>query len=178
MRAGKQVAHSHGAAMLHQTGFAYIAILVALLLLSLGTQGVMTWVSQQAQRDREEALLQTGVLYAKAIGAYYRATPGATKRWPPSLEALLEDKRLLQVQRHLRELYPDPVTRQMDWELIRAPDGGIQGLHSKSTTTPIRFGPLEIDDIRLPAATRYADWSFVASADLAPVVPVPKAAKL
>lgn len=150
-----------------QRGFAYIAVLVALLLVSLGTQGVMLVVSQQAQREREESLLRTGAAYARAIGSYYRATPGSLKRWPSSLEELLEDKRLLQVHRHIRELYPDPMTRNANWELVPAPEGGIQGVRSRSTQAPLRAGPVEVDELTLPAAQRYAEWTFVHQPDTA-----------
>lgn len=161
-----------------QRGFTYIAVLAALVLVSLGTQGVMQVVSQQAQREREDALLRIGATYARAIGSYYRATPGAVKRWPSSLEELLEDKRLLQVHRHIRELYPDPLTRNIDWELVAAPEGGIQGVRSRSTKAPLRAGPVEIDELALPAAQRYAQWSFVYQPELAPVTPAPQKGRL
>lgn len=138
-----------------------IAVLVVLLLVSLSTQSVMQWVSQQAQRERETTLLSTGSQYVRAIGAYYESSPGAVKRWPSSLEDLLEDKRKLQLQRHLRELYPDPVSRNTPWELVLAPDGGIQGVRSRSSQTPIRSGPVEWEELQLPAASSYQDWKFV-----------------
>ena len=52
MRSGKRL---HG-----QRGFAYVAVLLALVLLGLTTNGVMSSVSQQAQREREAELLRTG----------------------------------------------------------------------------------------------------------------------
>jgi type II secretory pathway pseudopilin PulG len=144
-----------------QRGFTYIAVLVALLMLSLATQGVITYVSHQAQREREADLLRIGQTYAKAIGAYYQASPGTIKRWPATLEDLLEDRRLVGVVRHIRELYPDPITRTFSWDLIRAPDGGIAGVRSTSTLAPIRTGVVELDELTLPPAIRYADWEFV-----------------
>ncbi|WP_294772612.1 type II secretion system protein [uncultured Rhodoferax sp.] len=159
-----------------QGGFTYVAVLAALLLVSLGTQGVMFVASQQAQREREDVLLNIGTTYARAIGSYYRATPGSVKRWPASLEELLEDKRLLQVHRHIRELYPDPMTRSMDWELVPAPEGGIQGIRSRSSKAPLRTGPVAMDEFLLPAATRYADWTFIYRPEMAP--PTSAAAKV
>ncbi|MDT7517126.1 type II secretion system protein [Rhodoferax mekongensis] len=138
-----------------------IAVLVMLLLVSLSTQSVMQSVSQQAQREREAALLSTGLQYVRAIGAYYESSPGAVKRWPSSLEDLLEDKRKLQLHRHLRELYPDPVSRATPWELVLSPDGGIQGVRSRSSQTPIRSGPVQWEELQLPAASSYQDWKFV-----------------
>ena len=144
-----------------QRGFTFIALLVAMLLLSLATQGVMTSVSQQAQREREADLLRIGHTYAQAIGAYYEASPGVIKRWPTALEDLLEDKRLVTVKRHLREVYPDPITRSSNWGLILAADGGFTGVHSYSVIAPIRSTPVGLGLGPIPNVTRYADWQFV-----------------
>lgn len=150
-----------------QRGFTFIALLCALVLLSLATQGVVQVVSQQAQREREEALLRTGSAFVQAIGNYYEATPGVVKRWPVTLEELLEDKRLVQIKRHVREIYPDPITQRVDWDLVMAPDGGIQGIRSRSTKAPIRRGAVQTDHFVLPAAQRYSDWAFVYQPDVA-----------
>jgi len=144
-----------------ESGFTYIAVLVALLMMSLATQGVLTYVSQQSQREREADLLRIGQAYVQAIGAYYEATPGSVKRWPKTLEDLLEDRRLVSIRRHLREIYPDPITRLPDWNLLRARDGGIEGLRSRSELTPIRSGAMDLGNVKLEAASRYADWQFV-----------------
>lgn len=121
----------------------------------------MTYVSQQAQRERETDLLRVGQAYARAIGAYYESTPGSVKRWPQSLEDLVEDKRQVTIQRHLREIYPDPVTRSRTWGQVIANGGGIQGVYSQSAEAPIRVGPVQLDTLMLPAASRYAQWLFV-----------------
>jgi type II secretory pathway pseudopilin PulG len=147
--------------MPRQAGFTYIAVLLAMLLLALSTQGVMTYVSQQAQRDRETELLRIGYAYAQAIGAYYEATPGSVKRWPRQLDDLIEDRRLVSIRRYLRELYPDPVTRLPNWELVNAPDGGIAGVRSRSEAAPLRDSAIELDGVTLTPATRYSDWQFV-----------------
>jgi type II secretory pathway pseudopilin PulG len=144
-----------------ERGFTFIALLVAMLLLSLATQGVMTSVSQQSQREREADLLRIGQIYVQAIGAYYEASPGVVKRWPTSLEDLLEDRRLVTIKRHLREIYPDPVSRTANWGLIRDQEGGIIGVHSQSEVKPIRTGIVDMGTTTLPPATRYADWQFV-----------------
>lgn len=146
---------------MHQRGFTFIAVLFAMLLLSLATQGVMTHVSQQAQREREADLLRIGQTYAQAIGAYYEASPGVVKRWPGSLEDLLEDTRQVNVKRYIREIYPDPITRAADWALVAAQGGGITGVRSQSQAAPIRSGSVDLGDRVLAPASRYADWQFV-----------------
>jgi type II secretory pathway pseudopilin PulG len=142
-------------------GFTYIAVLVAMLMLSLATQSVMTYAAQQAQREREAALLRIGQLYAQAIGAYYEATPGSVKRWPRNLEDLLEDRRLVTIKRYIREIYPDPISRSANWDVIVAPDGGIAGVNSPSDARPIRLGGVDLETVTLRPASRYADWQFV-----------------
>lgn len=144
-----------------ERGFTYAAVLVGMLVLALATQGVMTFVSQQAQRGRESDLLRIGQTYASAIGAFYDASPGNVKSWPKSFEDLIEDKRFVGVRRHLREVYPDPITRSSNWGLIVAADGGIAGVHSYSAIAPIRSTPVDLGLGPIPNVTRYADWQFV-----------------
>lgn len=145
----------------HQRGFTMAAVLAAMLILALATQSVMTYVSQQDVREREADLLRIGQAYAQAIGAYYESSPGNLKRWPRTLDDLTEDKRFVGTRRHIREIYPDPMTRSANWGIVMSEDGGIAGVHSVSTAQPIRSAALELDTLALPAASRYADWQFV-----------------
>lgn len=137
------------------------AVLAALLILALASQSVMSYVSQQDLREREADLLRIGQAYAQAIGAYYESSPGKLKRWPRTLEDLTDDKRFVGIRRHIREVYPDPMTRSASWGLVMSEDGGIAGVHSLSTAQPLRSAALELDTLALPAASRYADWEFV-----------------
>lgn len=144
-----------------QHGFTLVAVLAALFLLALSTQKVMTMVSQQAQREREADLLRIGAAYASAIGSYYELSPGVVKRWPPSLEALADDRRFVTLQRHLRRLYADPITRSSDWGVVAAPDGGIAGVYSRSDLEPIRVAGDQLAALGMTDAKRYSDWKFV-----------------
>jgi type II secretory pathway pseudopilin PulG len=145
-----------------QHGFTLLAVLAALTILALACERVMQFASQQAQREREAQLLRAGGAYAQAIAAYHADTPGHARQWPPTLEALIEDRRFVQVRRHLRERYKDPITRSVDWGLLRSPDGGIVGVYSRSDQAPLRSGAIAQRGLQLAAATRYADWKFVA----------------
>jgi type II secretory pathway pseudopilin PulG len=144
-----------------QKGFTLLFVLAAMLLLALGTQKVMTVASQQAQREREAELLRVGSAFATAIGAYYESTPGTVKRWPVSLQDLVDDSRFVSIRRHIRQVYDDPVMRTNRWGLVRTSDGGITGVYSLSNQTPIRSGSFEVSKLRLPAASKYSDWQFV-----------------
>jgi len=62
--------------------------------------------SHAVQREKERDLLFVGNEYRKAIAGYYRGTPGAIKRYPQSLEDLLEDRRYPTPVRHSRRAQP------------------------------------------------------------------------
>ncbi|MBX3660718.1 MAG: hypothetical protein KF740_19965 [Ramlibacter sp.] len=144
-----------------QHGFTLLLTLAALTVLAIATQQVMVVVSEQARRDREEDLLRVGEAYARAIGSYYSASPGMVKEWPRSLKDLLHDKRYVGTLRHIRDLYPDPVTRSTDWGIIESEDGGISGVYSKSLESPIRTARINLETLQLPASRQYADWIFL-----------------
>ncbi len=124
-------------------GFTFIAVLAAMLLLALATQGVMVVVSTQAQRMRTEESARIVALYAQAIQSYYEATPGVRKQYPERLEELLLDKRQVSVQRHLRRLYANPLqpraSAQGDgWTLQRDAQGRI---HAVISAVPVGVAP-------------------------------------
>lgn len=144
-----------------QNGFTLVAVLVAMLLLALATQQVMAVVSQQAQREREAELLRVGAEIARAIGAYHERTPGTVKTWPESLAVLTDDRRFVTLERHLRRVYPDPITRSDDWGVVPAPGGGIAGVYSKSDLQPIRTSGYALAELGLGPAMRYSEWKFV-----------------
>jgi type II secretory pathway pseudopilin PulG len=144
-----------------QTGFTLVAVLAAMFLLALATQQVMQVVSQQAQREREADLLRIGTAYAQAIGTYYESSPGTVKEWPTSLQDLVNDRRFVTLRRHLREVYADPITRSVQWGTVPALGGGIAGVYSLSEAKPIRSGGIDVQDLGLPAASRYSDWKFI-----------------
>ena len=148
-------------------GFTLLAVLLAMFLLALATQQVMSVVSQQAQREREAELLRIGAEIVRAIGIYHERSPGSIKDWPPSLEALTDDRRFVSLQRPLRRVYADPITRSHEWGLVPAPGGGIAGVYSKSETTPIRTAGAELTELGLGPVQRYSDWKFVYTPQLA-----------
>src|SRR5690606_4138073 len=116
-----------------------------------------------AQRDREQELLFIGTAYVNALERYRRVSPGAPQ-YPVKLEALLADPRFPQVQRHLRRLYADPITRSNDWGLLRGPNNGIVGLYSKSDQKPLKKAGFPRRFDHFTGATRYSDWRFIVRA--------------
>lgn len=144
-----------------QAGFTYVAVLIV-----VATMGALSAVfgeltSHANQRDKEQELLFVGNQYREAIASYYRRTPGAVKRYPPSLEAMLEDGRYPNTIRHLRRLYRDPITGTTAWGIVQAPDGGVMGVYSLSEDAPIKSGGFAYRDLALEGATKYSEWRFV-----------------
>ena len=142
-------------------GFTYAGILFAIVVLGLAASTAGTLWSAASQRQREAELLWVGEQYVRAIETFYLYAPGGARHYPRSLQDLVEDRRGPVLLRHLRKLYPDPMTGQFDWELEQLADGGIVGLRSRSTKQPLRrvgMGPAMID---FEKADCYCDWAFV-----------------
>lgn len=143
-----------------QRGFTYVAVLIMVATMGAVAAAFGELTSHAARREKEKDLLFVGNQYRDAIAAYYRRTPGAFKRYPQTLEDLLEDRRYPVPVRHLRRLYPDPITGAAEWGLLRAPDGGILGVHSLSEGQPVKSGGFTYRDHLFEGATTYAGWRF------------------
>jgi type II secretory pathway pseudopilin PulG len=155
-------ARCEAGAQLRQAGYTYLGLLllVALIGTVLATAGVV-WRTE-IQREREAELLFIGEQFAAAIIEFYDVTPaGQRPRFPARLEELLDDPRWPTTRRHLRRLYVDPMTGQADWALLRAPDGGIFGIHSQSQGVPLRRAHFLPPHEAFESAMTYADWQFV-----------------
>jgi type II secretory pathway pseudopilin PulG len=98
-----------------QAGFTYVAVLILLAVLSAGLAGVGTMWHTQAQREREEELLFIGEQFRTALRSYVQGSPAGAKRFPNSLEELLQDRRQPTTVRHLRRIFVDPMTRRAEW---------------------------------------------------------------
>jgi hypothetical protein len=120
-----------------------------------------------AAREKEAELLFVGHQYRKAIERYYLTGP--QRQYPRELAHLLKDPRRPDTQRYLRKLYSDPVTGQ-PFALVKAPDGGILGVHSTSEDKPFKSGGFKVRDAAFEGAGKYSDWKFVHAAPV-PAVP-------
>jgi type II secretory pathway pseudopilin PulG len=143
-----------------EQGFTLVAVLILMAALGAGMAAYGGLASHAAQRDKEQELLFVGHQFRQAIGAYYERSPGGAKRYPQKLEDLLEDKRFPMPQRHLRRIYPDPMTGEAQWGLIEAPGGGILGVHSLSAARPVKSAGFAARARGFAEARRYSDWQF------------------
>ncbi len=140
-------------------------VLVAIVVIGILAGVANTATSQIIQRDREEELIFRGMAYRNAIQHYY-AVAG---RYPRSLADLVKDSRFAH-RPYLRTLYTDPVTDKEKsgaskpenggWQLIRAADGGIAGVASRSRQEPLRKANFPIGLEKFEGAKRYSDWVF------------------
>jgi type II secretory pathway pseudopilin PulG len=139
-------------------GFTYLAVLFIIAFMGAGSMAIGTLWHTAAVRDREVELLDIGNAYRRAIERYYVA---GQRQYPRTLDALVKDPRQPTTQRYIRRLYPDPMTSDGEWGIVKAPDGGIMGVHSKSEEEPRKKANFLLRDRDFQAAKTYADWKFV-----------------
>lgn len=111
-----------------QSGFTYLGLLIAIATLGIGLSVVSEVWTRAAEHQKRVQLEWVGQQYIQAIQSYYYANTGAVHLYPQKLEDLLEDKRYISIKRHIRMLYPNPFTGTVQWKLVSAPQGGIQGV--------------------------------------------------
>lgn len=143
------------------SGFTYLTVLFAVAAIGVGLAGFGEIWSRARQREKEQELLWVGNQFREAIGLYYQRTPGAAKRYPEKLDDLLLDRRYLNVQRHLRRMYADPMTGDRAWGLVTAPGGGIMGVYSLSPGNPVKAAGFRTADPGFAKGTKYSDWRFI-----------------
>jgi len=141
-----------------QRGYTYIGLLVIVVILGLMLTVVSRVWTMTVQREREAQLLWVGHAYRNAIASYY--VHGG--QFPQSLQQLLQDDRSPVPLRHLRQLYPDPMTGAADWTLISDPTSQhIMGVASSSKATPIKRKGFELGDAVFADTDCYCSWQFV-----------------
>jgi len=169
-----------GAMRARQHGFAYLTILFIVAIMAGGLAVVGQVWHTSALREREAELLHVGNEYRKAIERYYLEkglSPKQSQQYPKNLTDLIKDPREGETVRHLRRLYPDPITGGTEWGLVKAPDGGIAGVYSLSDDSPLKIAGFSLRDAALEGKTKYSDWQFGYSPALAAAAkPAPKPA--
>jgi type II secretory pathway pseudopilin PulG len=143
-----------------QAGFTYVGLLIAVAVLGVGLAATGQVWRTAATREKERELLFVGNEYRKAIMSYYAGTQAGVVRFPRSLQDLVEDHRMTVMRRHLRRVYPDPITGSEKWGIVPSPDGGIAGVFSLSDERPLKVAGF-VTDKKFEDAERYADWKFV-----------------
>ena len=146
--------------MARQRGFTYLAVLFLIAMMGVMLASIGTMWQTARQRDRERELLFIGNQFRQAIKSYYEKESGTVKKYPASLDELVKDNRFVTTQRHLRRVYRDPMRGDKDWGLVKAPEGGIMGVHSLSQDAPLKTGNFRVSDQALEGRSEYSEWVF------------------
>ncbi|MDH4061539.1 MAG: type II secretion system GspH family protein [Aquincola sp.] len=147
--------------MQRSRGFTYLALLAVVAATGIGAAAVGTFWHTAQQREKERELLAVGAEIQHAIRSYLTSAGVGRPAFPRTLDDLVLDQRHPNVVRHLRRVYVDPMTGKADWGLVRAPDGGIMGVHSLSEGRPLKRAGFDALQPGFETAERYADWRFV-----------------
>lgn len=157
-------------------GVVLLALLLALAVGGVAALAAMDVAALSRQREREKQLLFVGDQYRKAIQHYFAEAPaGASHLLPSRLQDLIEDDRFPMPVRHLRRLFPDPMTGSDEWGLLRV-GGRIAGVYSLSGQVPAKQAGFAPAYQHFSGRATYREWVFAvaplgASTSLVPSSP-------
>ena len=143
----------------HERGFTYITVLFVVAMMSGGLALIGEVWHTSNVREKEADLLYIGNEYRKAIERYYLSHPA--RQYPKQLSDLIRDPRQPGTVRHLRRLYPDPITGKEEWGMVKSADGGFAGVHSLSEDAPRKIAGFAVRDALFEGKTKYSEWQFV-----------------
>lgn len=141
-----------------ETGFSYLMVMIAITLMGLAmTVAARQWKTM-VQRELETDLLAKGIEIQSAL-ALYSATTKAGRVLPGEVYPQTLAELTRPPKPFLRKVYLDPVGRG-EWELLRAPTGGIMGVRSKSRQKPIKQGNFPLAVRHFEGKPTHYDWVF------------------
>jgi type II secretory pathway pseudopilin PulG len=141
-----------------ETGFSYLMVMIAITLMGLAmTVAARQWKTM-VQRELETDLLAKGIEIQSAL-ALYSATTKAGRVFPGEVYPQTLAELTRPPKPFLRKVYLDPVGRG-EWELLRAPAGGIMGVRSKSRQKPIKQGNFPLAVRHFEGKPTHYDWVF------------------
>jgi type II secretory pathway pseudopilin PulG len=108
-----------------EAGYALLFVLMMAASVAIMLYMQLPRAAFEAQRDKEQLLIDRGEQYKRAIQLYVRKF----NRFPADMDALENTQNI----RFLRRQYVDPMTGKMDWRIVHAGPGGTL-LDSKITT--------------------------------------------
>lgn len=146
--------------MRRQQGFTYIGLLIMVAIVAAGATAALDAGATLQRRDVEAELLAIGGEFRAALQSYADATPVGMPQAPLELKELLRDPRYPGVRRHLRRIYPDPLSGKTEWGIVRAPDGRIAGIHSLDRTPTIKRSGFPLGLEHFAKAARHDEWVF------------------
>jgi type II secretory pathway pseudopilin PulG len=142
-----------------QQGVTLIGLLFVIAGISIGMTATATLWSTVSQREKEQELLFIGNQYRQAIESFWMRSAGV-QRLPASFDELLKDPRYPNTVRHLRRIYRDPITGNLEWGTVKGEDGGITGVYSLSTVQPMKRANFPAIHEDFKQASSYQQWIF------------------
>lgn len=139
-------------------GFTYIMLMIAIVVMGVAMSVAARQWKTMVQRELELDLLAKGIEIQGALALYSaskkagRVMPGEV--YPPTLAELTK-----QPKPFLRKVYLDPMSRA-EWELLRAPTGGIMGVRSRSRSKPIKQREFPLVVRHFEGKQTHYDWVF------------------
>jgi type II secretory pathway pseudopilin PulG len=153
MQSGERARREHG--------FVYIALLIGLAIIGIGLGATSEVWTQSRQREKEEELLFVGNQFRQAITRFYIQSPPAARRFPTTLDELVDDVRAPdKPAHHLRKRYSDPMTNDTSWGEVRLANGQLVGVYSQSSNTPFKVFGFALRDKDFLDKDHYSDWVF------------------
>jgi type II secretory pathway pseudopilin PulG len=157
-------------------GFMLLGLLIVLALGGISLMAAVDVWTLERQREREQQLLYVGDQYRQAIRRYFfAAPPGSPRILPKKFELLLEDDRYPIPVRHLRSLYPDPITGKAEWGEVRVGEH-IAGVYSLSDAQPVKQAGFSPTYETFNGKTSYQEWVFAFNGPTAANVTAPASA--
>jgi type II secretory pathway pseudopilin PulG len=144
-------------------GFTYIGVLILVVMMGVALAAAGEIWHTAMKREKEQELLFAGNQFRLAIDQYSAQAPGPGRRYPQSLDELLQDPRQPGVRRYLRKIYLDPMTGKPEWGLITGPNGEIFGVHSLSEAEPLKKANFPLAEEGFEGRTKYSEWVFMAT---------------
>lgn len=148
--------------MKRSDGFTYLGLLILVAVIAFAASTSLHISSILQRRAAEAELFAIGVEFRNALASYANATPPGQRRYPRTIDDLLGDNRSPMPARHLRRIYPDPLTGRSEWGIVEALDGsGIVGFYSLAETAPFKIGNFDALFSEFSGKTSYRDWVFM-----------------
>jgi hypothetical protein len=110
-----------------ESGFAMLFVFLMAAVIAISMYMSLPRAAFEAQRDKEQTLIDRGEQYKRAIQLYVRQN----KRWP----AKIEDLESTNGKRYLRKRYVDPMTGKDEWRPIHV---GPNGVLTDSLIKPVK----------------------------------------
>lgn len=143
-----------------QSGFSYIGLLITVAIIGAISAATLTAGAAMQRGAAEEDLLFIGAQFQDAFKSYYESTPPGATPYPKTLDELLLDRRFASPKRHLRKIFPDPMTGNFDWGLVRGSGGTIMAVYSHSASVPIKLTGFTERFASFEGLRSYSDWQF------------------